>query len=199
MREKKCGIYCIENTVTGQKYIGKSIDIEARWKGHKDKFKNKKHANPYFQNSHDKYGAENFKYSIIELCEKEKLTGREIFYVKEFNTKHPNGYNVTDGGEGTPGLKRAPRTPEHCRKISEANRGRKMSDENIEKQRQRMIGNKYTLGWVPSQEYREDHRRKLTGKVYVSRGRKQSPETIAKRVKTQRINKERKLAEKLKK
>jgi group I intron endonuclease len=199
MREKKCGIYCIENLVNGKKYIGKSIDIGFRWNGHRTKFKNKKHANPYFQNSYDKYGEENFKYSIIEICEKEELSEREIFYIKEFNTKHPNGYNVTDGGEGAAGLKRAPRTPEHSKKIGDANRGKhhNISDEDREKMRQRMIGNKLGVGWVPSQEYRENHSKKMTGKIYASRGRKQSPELIARRVETQRINRERKLAEKL--
>jgi group I intron endonuclease len=223
MREKKCGIYCIENTVTGQKYIGKSVDIGFRWNGHRTKFKNKKHANPYFQHSYDKYGEENFKYSIIELCEKEKLSEREIFYIQEFNTKHPNGYNVTDGGEGAAGLKRGLRTPEHCRKISEANKGRRhnLSDEDREKMRQRMLGNKLAEGWVPSQEYKDTQKKNLTGKKYKETGNKKrtpeqiessrerakgnqyakgykfTSEQIAKKLETQRVNRELRKAEKL--
>jgi len=223
MREKKCGIYCIENTVTGKKYIGKSTNIDSRWKDHKNKFKNKKHSNPYFQNSYDKYGEENFKYSIIEICEKEELSEREIFYIKEFNTKHPNGYNVTDGGEGAAGLKRAPRTPEHSKKIGDANRGkhRFISDEDREKMRQRMLGNKFAEGWVQSQEYKDAKKKNLTGKKYKETGKKKrtpeqieisrrvnkgnqyakgnklTPEQIAKRTESQRINREIRKAEKL--
>ena len=32
MKQKKSGIYCIENIVNRKKYIGQSIDIEERWK-----------------------------------------------------------------------------------------------------------------------------------------------------------------------
>lgn len=29
-----CGIYMIQNKQTGQKYIGQSVDIESRYRGH---------------------------------------------------------------------------------------------------------------------------------------------------------------------
>ena len=58
---------------------------------------------------------------IIEECEtQEQLNEREIFWIAELNTKHPCGYNQTDGGEGFRGFKH---TQEHNAKIAAANRG----------------------------------------------------------------------------
>ena len=41
MENKMIGIYVIENNITGKKYIGKSNDIEKRWKEHKYEYKRK--------------------------------------------------------------------------------------------------------------------------------------------------------------
>lgn len=53
-----------------------------------------------------KYGLKNFKVEILEECETpEQLNEREIFWISTLNTKSPNGYNLTDGGEGMHGFK----------------------------------------------------------------------------------------------
>ena len=40
---------------------------------------------------------------ILEFCNKENWEERESFWISEKNTKWPNGYNLTDGGEGGKG------------------------------------------------------------------------------------------------
>ena len=38
-----CGIYMIQNTINGKIYIGQSIDIELRFKSHKNKLERGNH------------------------------------------------------------------------------------------------------------------------------------------------------------
>lgn len=49
------GIYCIENTANGKKYIGQASDIEKRWTQHKQKLRNNSHHNPHLQNAWNTY------------------------------------------------------------------------------------------------------------------------------------------------
>ena len=52
-----------------------------------------------------KYGIENFTIEVLEECySREQLNEREIFWIAKLNCKHPNGYNLTDGGEGSKGF-----------------------------------------------------------------------------------------------
>ena len=97
-----CGIYSIKNMVNGKEYIGRDsrIDRRNRIKNHLLKLKRRNHDNDYLQNSWNKYGEIAFQYSVVENCVSERLAEREMFYIKDRNTKYPNGYNLTDGGEG---------------------------------------------------------------------------------------------------
>lgn len=94
-----CGIYYIKNKTNGKMYIGKSIDIQKRWKSHKTQLKNGNHVNPHLQSSWDKYGDNAFEFSIIEECACEELNDREKYWI-QFYDSFNNGYNLTFGGEG---------------------------------------------------------------------------------------------------
>lgn len=52
-----------------------------------------------------KYGKENFTVLLLhkESCTREKLSDLEKYYIKHFNTISPNGYNITEGGDGGSG------------------------------------------------------------------------------------------------
>lgn len=102
MKEKITGIYCIENTINHKKYIGMSRDINRRWSEHKAELNTCTHDNQYLQNSWDKYGKEKFIFHIIELCNEDKLSERERYYIKFYNSLYrEDGYNLTPGGENT--------------------------------------------------------------------------------------------------
>ena len=60
------GIYQIKNIINGKKYIGLSKNCENRFKKHKGLLKNNKHENIKLQNAWNKYGEQNFVFSIIE-------------------------------------------------------------------------------------------------------------------------------------
>ena len=52
------GIYCAKNIVNEKVYIGKSVDIEKRWKDHKNGYNNPNSSQyiSYFYNALRKYG-----------------------------------------------------------------------------------------------------------------------------------------------
>ena len=116
-----CGIYCIENLINGKKYIGKSKNLKRRMSHSHDRCL-------YIKSAIDKYGKENFCRYIVKYCELEKLDFWEQYYIIEWNTKAPGGYNLTDGGGG--GINPS---EESRKKMSIAQKGRSVSDKAKEK------------------------------------------------------------------
>ena len=55
-------IYMAVNKINGKRYIGKSVNFQARYKKHKYA----KYYNTYFHNAIRKYEFENFEWSILE-------------------------------------------------------------------------------------------------------------------------------------
>jgi len=97
--KKTIGIYSITNIINGKIYIGQSIEIEKRWRRHKNELKNNKHDNIYLQRSVNKYGFDNFQFEIIEECKKELLNEREIYWISNYNSNSfIKGYNSESGG-----------------------------------------------------------------------------------------------------
>ena len=97
------GIYKIINKVDGKYYVGSSRDIlEFRWPKHKRQLINNNHPNDYLQNSWNKYGIENFEFTIIEKIPKEKLIEVEQKYLDVATTEQDKCYNLnfeSNGGE----------------------------------------------------------------------------------------------------
>lgn len=89
-----CGIYKIENKINKKIYIGSSNNITYRWKQHINCCKRGKHRNKHFQNAWDKYGKENFLFSIEEECLEEDLLNKEFFYICKYDSLNQKfGYN----------------------------------------------------------------------------------------------------------
>ena len=97
MAEKICGIYSIECTMNHKKYIGQSTHIKRRWNEHKKELKNNSHYNFLLQEDWNRFRETDFTFSIIELCGKEQLDDREVFWIAELNTQI-DGYNISKGG-----------------------------------------------------------------------------------------------------
>lgn len=87
------GIYKITNNLNGKAYIGASTNIEERWHAHKYR------RNQRMYHIIKKYGLDNFNFEILRECSVEEFYDKERYYIRTHNTKIPNGYNKSDGGE----------------------------------------------------------------------------------------------------
>lgn len=94
------GIYMIKNKKTGQMYVGQSKHIKRRWVDHKYELNLGIHANTFLQNSWNKYGKDNFSFSILEEVNEDDLNKQEKYWIAYYDTfndsKH---YNLTSGGD----------------------------------------------------------------------------------------------------
>lgn len=106
-----CGIYKFENLITGQIYIGQSIDLQARYKKHKSNMYDMNHTEDLYI-AFREYGFDNFSYEILESFEvfnSDQLNELECKYISQYNSMTPNGYNMVPGGSNGAGLlKRKP-------------------------------------------------------------------------------------------
>lgn len=75
------GIYKIVNGANGKYYVGSSIDVERRWRGHRKSLENGDHYDIYLQRAWNKYGEGNFEFRFVEEVEKEK--GRDLCSVEQ--------------------------------------------------------------------------------------------------------------------
>ena len=78
------GIYKIENVVNNKYYIGSSIDIKHRWTQHK----RAKDKSSYIQRAIKKHGLQDFIFEVLEICEIELLSIREIYYVALYDSNN---------------------------------------------------------------------------------------------------------------
>lgn len=85
-----CGIYKITNLVNNKLYIGSSKNIGNRWHSHRNSCLWKK-LNSTLYNDFEKYGLQNFKFDIIEICNESELLEKENFWqnklLPEYNKK----------------------------------------------------------------------------------------------------------------
>lgn len=153
-RMNVCGIYQIKCLINGFIYIGSSYRIQKRWKDHKRELNENRHSNKYLQAAWLAYGDNNFKFEILELCEKELLLEREQYWMDSSNCLAPNGYNLLPKAGSRLGTKHNEETlkklrakvisDKHKQQISAATKGRKTSKETKLKIKLGNLGKKNT-------------------------------------------------------
>ena len=111
-------IYLLINGINDMEYVGQTTKtVETRFKAHMK-------ADSYIGKAIRAHGAENFVIAVLKECaSKEELDFWEKHFIKSRNTLSPNGYNLTEGGEG--GIPCA----EVYAKISAAKKGHEVSKE----------------------------------------------------------------------
>lgn len=132
LQDKKFCIYKIINLINGKIYIGKTLDINKRWRKHIKISKNReKKTYQYLHKSINKYGVVNFIIEELEnnLTEQEAFD-REKFWIIFFNSKNPDiGMNLTDGGEGVSGLKWTEDSKNKIRGFNNHNFGKHLTED----------------------------------------------------------------------
>ncbi len=97
-------VYIAKNSVNNKCYVGyttKTLDERIKTHLYKSNNKTNKHYFYLFKEAIRKYGIENFTWVILAHCSSiEECCNLEKHYIKTLNTISPNGYNLTEGGNG---------------------------------------------------------------------------------------------------
>lgn len=90
------GVYLIENSVTGRKYVGSSSNIDRRIKTHKQHLQKGCHNNRKLQKDYDMHGIESFKFIILEKdVAHDLLTAYEKYWIYKHDAiVRYKGYNI---------------------------------------------------------------------------------------------------------
>jgi group I intron endonuclease len=103
---RKSGIYQIKNLTTGKFYIGSATNVNKRFTQHKDDLRKGVHDNRYLQNAWNKYGEQDFAFSVLEYCEKDKLLKLEQSWFNWTDCCNRNkGYNINPNAGSNLGIK----------------------------------------------------------------------------------------------
>ena len=92
---------------SGRVYIGKSVRFNRRLGQHRRRAKKKK---TYLYNAVRKHGWKKFLKIVLEIfpfdVTVEHMSSRERYYIKKYKSfDRKYGYNLTEGGEGSPGYR----------------------------------------------------------------------------------------------
>lgn len=117
-------IYKITNKINGKVYIGQTINLNDRWKHYRNLHCK---SQPKIYNALKKYGVDSFLFTVIDDAQDiETLNFLEEIYIACFDSIE-TGYNSRPGGLNT-----IP-TNETKRKMSQARKGKHLSDETKRK------------------------------------------------------------------
>jgi group I intron endonuclease len=144
-------IYKTTNLIDGMIYVGQDTKNRPSYYG----------SGLLIKRAIKKFGKENFKKEILEYCNsKEELNEREVFWIKELNSKE-KGYNICSGGQGQnsneikekfsknrTGINNTMYGKNHTddvkKFISDINKGRKWSEDRKESARDYMLNRKFS-------------------------------------------------------
>ncbi len=152
-------IYLISNLKNNKQYVGiTKFSLEERFSQHTKR-------GFLLTEAIRKYGKDLFSIELIEEVKTaEKVYELEIFYIQKYNTKVPNGYNITDGGDGVFGWEVTEEYRKECsERVKELHKQKKVG----------MYDKKHT------EETKEKMKKsaKEVERTWLT-GRKHSPETI---------------------
>ena len=95
-------VYKITNLLNNMVYIGSSVEVERRWRQHKQASinENDHHYNYPLMEAFREFGINNFKFEVVETCNdyKEMIKAEHNWIIKE-DCVNPKGYNQTDNTE----------------------------------------------------------------------------------------------------
>ena len=172
-------VYLITNIENKKQYVGiTKFSIEERFFQHTKR-------GFLLTEAIQKYGEQNFSIELVEEVESsERAYELEIFYIQKYNTKVPNGYNLTDGGDGIFGWEASEEYRQECServKLLHKEKkvgmyGKKHTEETKKKMSASSKGNKNCLGRTLSEESKQKIREKHLGKFVSEETKKKISE-----------------------
>jgi group I intron endonuclease len=87
-------VYCHINKVNGRRYIGKTVQKLSRRFRKDDGTYNSYKSCKVFYAALQKYGWEGFETVILKIASLDEIIKWEEYYIKQYNTIAPNGYNT---------------------------------------------------------------------------------------------------------
>lgn len=170
-------IYKVTCLETNKIYIGKTCHSLTRRKCEHLRTARNDRSHSCFHKAILKYGEESFVWEVLDkVMFSDLLMDLEKFYIARYNCKIPNGYNMTDGGEGVAGWRPSLETRARMSAALKGNRhtlGHKLSSEHLAKLSASHMGNTARLGHHPTPET-------LAKMSVANKGRRHTPESIAK-------------------
>lgn len=175
----KISVYIITNTANAKQYVGITKNLSKRWKRHCGASSD----SPALKNAIAKYGVDKFIIShIADAFDFESACEIERMLIVQHNTKSPNGYNLTDGGEGKLGVKHTEETKkkislsgkgkkhteESKRKMSLVQKGKKLTDEHKKKIAMAHLGKRMTSeqkALLPKRVLSDEHKAKIRASI----------------------------------
>lgn len=90
---KKCYIGQVKQRISGRLY-----GVDQRWNKHCLNAKKNKNQCVILENAIRKYGDDNFSVIVLCMCFSDEVDILEQTFIKSFNCRFPNGYNIESGG-----------------------------------------------------------------------------------------------------
>ena len=181
-KNKMCGVYMIASTIDSRIYVGSSIDIAARWTGHKKDLSRGNHHSKHLQRFVDKHGMNSVFFCILtDLLPDSDPRRAEQVYI---DTLKPE-FNVCRFARSCLGVKRTAESKERNR-IAQIKR-------DLNGPRNPMYGTKGCKSPNWGKKHKPEtiakmiaNHRPCAGKDNPNYGKKQKPETTIKANETKR-------------
>ena len=145
-------VYCAVNKANGKRYVGKTTNWPVRRTEHR------KRKRTHFGNAIRKHGVEGFRWDILYAdADDSALARAEAAFIALYGCRGEAGYNLTDGGEGSPGRVHSEETKQriaatHAKRVADGvwkgGKGRKHSLETRRRMSEAHKGRKIT-GYRP--------------------------------------------------
>lgn len=99
--EERPGVYRLQNLFTGRFYIGSSKNVYRRYYRHRQVLRQGLKENLRIKEDCDKYGFKSFVFGVVEYCKESELREREQYYFELWKPQYNVWKSIYDGSGRT--------------------------------------------------------------------------------------------------